>query len=321
MKERQPAEESSNSQMANNPGKEFKEIALIVPWQASEAVENFLVELGALGASIERFDLEGSTETVRGYFPGDKPTHELEGSVRAYLKAIEDYFPSSAKWQFSVRVLADKDWQETWKVFFKPIRVTRRIVIKPTWEPYEARGKEIIIAIDPGMAFGTGLHATTRLCLEVIDREIDRRIKKSLGKGSAGLSLLDVGTGSGILAIAAAKLGARSVMGIDIDERAIEVARQNVKHNRVERVVRIGSENLKAIDGCFDIVLANIDFMSLAELKEPLTCHVSQGGRLVLSGIIRKQKEDLREIFQGGEFQLVEEKSREGWSCLVFEQS
>jgi len=303
------------------PRREFKEITVVVPWQASEAVENFLVELEALGTSIERFDLEDSTETVRGYFAGDKAMGDLEGSVKAYLKAIEGYFPSPAHWQFSTRVLADKDWQEAWKAFFRPIRVSRRIVIGPTWEPYEARGKETVITIDPGMAFGTGLHATTRLCLEAIDREIDRRIKGNLRKGSMGLSFLDVGTGSGILAIAAARLGASLVMGIDIDETAIEVARQNLRRNSVEQVVRIGSENLKAIDGCFDLVVANIDFTTLAELKGPLAAHVSPGGRLVLSGIIKKQKKSLREMFEGEGFELVQEKSREGWSCLVFEHS
>jgi len=303
------------------PRREFKEITVVVPWQASEAVENFLVELEALGTSIESFDLEDSTETVRGYFPEDKPMGELEGSVKAYLKAIKGYFPSPAHWQFSMRVLADKDWQETWKVFFRPIRVSRRIVIRPTWEPYEARGKEIIITIDPGMAFGTGLHATTRLCLEVIDREIDRRIRGNLRKGNRGLSFLDVGTGSGILAIAAARLGASLVMGIDIDETAIEVARQNLRRNAVEGVVRIGSENLEAIDGCFDLVVANIDFSTLAQLKGPLTAHVSPGGWLVLSGIVKKQRKSLREIFEGEGLGLAQEKSRQGWSCLVFEHS
>ncbi len=300
--------------------KQLREIVVVVPWQASEAVENFLVELGAVGTSVERFDLEGPTETVRAYFPGEKPLDGLEGSVKAYLKAIEDFFPSPVGWQFSARLLAVKDWQETWKVFFRPIRVTRRIVIKPSWEPYEARGKETVIAIDPGMAFGTGLHATTRLCLEVIDREIDRRIRANPGEERIGPSLLDVGTGSGILAIAAARLGARPVVGVDTDETAIEVARQNVRCNGVEGVVRIVSDNLEAIDGCFDLVVANIDLRTLTELKGPLTGRVCQGGRLVLSGIIRRQEAGLKERFQGEDFLFVEGKRRKEWGCLVFER-
>lgn len=303
------------------PRREFKEIVAVVPWQASEAVENFLVESGALGTSIERLDPEGSTETVRGYFPQDRSIEELEAMVGAYLKAIEDYFPSPAKWQFSVRILTEEDWEEAWKVFFRTIRVTRRIVIKPTWEHYEARGKETVINIDPGMAFGTGLHATTRLCLEAIDREIDRRPGGTQGNRGMRTSLLDVGTGSGILAIAAARLGARPVMGIDIDEGAIEVARQNLRRNRVDRVVKISSGSLKAVHGCFDLVLANIDFKTLVELRGPLASHVCEGGRLVLSGIIRQQAEDLREMFEGEGFQVAKEKSKEQWSCLVFERS
>jgi len=302
------------------PREKFTEIAVVLPWEASDAVENFLVESGALGASIEQLDLEGSTQTVRGYFLGEKPIAELEASVRAYLTAIEDYFPSPEKWQFSARILQDEDWQEQWKLFFKPIRVTRRIVVKPTWEPYEARPKEIVIDIDPGMAFGTGLHATTRLCLEVIETEVDRRMRRSDENGSTEVSLLDVGTGSGILAIAAARLGARPVLGIDIDETAIEVARQNVGRNRMDQTVRIGSENFEAIDRCFDLVVANIDLTTLSELKELLVSHVSQRGRLVLSGILRNDRKDLKWIYRGRGLQFVKEKTREGWCCLVYKR-
>lgn len=302
------------------PQEKFTEIAVVVPWEASDAVENFLVESGALGASIEQLDLKGSTATVRGYFSGVQRIAELEASVRAYLSAIQDYFPSPEKRQFSTRILQDEDWQEQWKLFFKPIRVTRRIVVKPSWEAYEARPEEIVIEIDPGMAFGTGLHATTRLCLEVIETEVDRRMRQSDENGGTEISLLDVGTGSGILAIAAARLGARPVVGIDIDETAIEVARQNVGRNRVDQTVRIGSENLEAIDGYFDLVVANIDLPTLFELKELLVSHVSQGGRLILSGILRNDRKDLKWIYRRRGLQFFKEKTREGWCCLIYER-
>jgi ribosomal protein L11 methyltransferase len=298
----------------------LREIAVVLPAQASDAVENFLTELGALGVSIEQFDLTSSTETVRGYFPGDRPTEGLRASVEVYLKAIQAYFPPPMEWRVSLRMLGHQNWEERWKAFLRPIRVTRRIVIKPTWEPYQARKEEILVTIDPGMAFGTGLHATTRLCLEILDREFGQRTEATLMKGSLGPSVLDVGTGSGILAIAAAKMGARRVVGIDIDETAIAVARQNVRRNGVERVVRISRQNLRGLRGRFDLVVANIDPSTLVELKGPLMCHVSQEGRLVLSGILTEQKVALSEIFRDGGFPLVDEKSREGWSCLVLER-
>ncbi len=292
------------------------EIVVVVPCQASEAVENFLGELGAMGASIERFDMEGPAETVRGYFAHDKETDQLKRSVEAYLKEIEHFFPSTTPWQSAIRVLSPSDWQEKWKTFFRPTGVTRRLVIKPTWESYEARDNGIVIEIDPGLAFGTGLHPTTRLCLAFLENEIEHRIKES-----KGLSLLDVGTGSGILAIAAARLGARPVVGIEIDDTAREVARQNVKHNHVEGVVSIDSKKLQAIDETFDLVLANIDAKTLAELRDPLIRHVSVDGRLALSGILREQKQGFKGMFRGDQFHCVGEKSREGWSCLVFERS
>ncbi len=279
------------------------------------------MELGALGVSIEQFDVERSTETIRGFFSCDAPAPELERSIKTYLKAIECYFPSQENPQVSIRRLAEGDWQEKWRAFFRPVRVSPRIVIKPKWEPYEAGEKQVVVEIDPGMAFGTGLHATTRLCLNVMEREIDRRIAARPGKGAVGPSLLDVGTGSGILAITAAKLGAKPVVGIDIDETIIDVARKNVIQNGVEEVVRIGSENLEEIGGRFDLILANIDFRTLANLKGPLTGHVSQGGRLILSGITTRQKRNLSEVFRGEGIQIVKDKSREGWSCLVFERS
>jgi len=262
-----------------NTTKEMKEIVAVVPWQASDAVENFFMEQGALGVSIERFDIEGPTETVRGFFLTSQITSRLKRSVNAYLKDIEAYFPSEVQWRSSIRVLPASDWQERWN-------------------------------------FGTGLHASTRLCLEIIDEEIDRWIGED-----RGVALLDVGTGSGILAIAAAKLGARPVMGIDIDERAIAVARQNVKRNRVEGSAKITSRDLDAIVRCFDLVIANIDFKTLADLKVSLTRHVSLNGRLVLSGILKEERDRLKVMFGGVKLRLVKEENREGWSALVFERS
>jgi ribosomal protein L11 methyltransferase len=294
------------------------EIVVLSPWQASEVVENFLLESGALGTSIDSVDLEFSAERVHGYFPEDTEIDELEAAVGAYLNAIRDYIPTPERWEYSSRILPDKDWQDAWKTFYKTIRVTHRIIVRPTWESYRGRRGETVIEIDPGMAFGTGLHATTRLCLEAIDEEIKRRIGATQ---EPRVSLLDVGTGSGILAIAAAKLGARPVIGIDIDETAIEVARQNAKKNGVQEAVRISLKALTAVDDRFDLVVANIDYRTLTEFKGLLISHVSERGRLILSGIIGEDRERLREIFEQGGCQIVGEKQRERWTCLIYEQS
>ncbi|NIQ37430.1 MAG: 50S ribosomal protein L11 methyltransferase [Proteobacteria bacterium] len=296
--------------------KEFTEIVVIVPWQASDAVENFFMEQGALGAAVEKLDIGGETETVRAYFPADKAPDHLKRSLWVYLESIENYFTSTTKWHASIRSISEEDWEDRWKAFFRPVRVTRRIVVKPTWQTYDAGENDMVLEIDPGMAFGTGLHVTTQLCLQMIDREIGRRME-----GGKVPSLLDVGTGSGILAIAAGRLGARPVLGIDIDDRAIEAARRNVKKNGVEQMVRIISGSLDAVGGTFDFVLANIDLKTVTELKGKLTGHVSPGGQLVLSGILAKQKSLVRRLFTAQRFSLIDEKNREGWSCVVFEKS
>ncbi|MBW2056684.1 MAG: 50S ribosomal protein L11 methyltransferase [Deltaproteobacteria bacterium] len=299
------------------PEKGLKEIVAVVPREASEAVENFLIESGAIGTSIESFELEGPTETVRAYFPQGRSAERLEARLGAYVKAIEGYFPGEVGWNFSVQTLVEDDWQQAWRAFFKTSRVSRRIVIKPPWESYEPKGEERVVEIDPGMAFGTGIHETTRLCLEVLDREIDRRLGKARARVKDRVSLLDVGTGSGVLAIAGARLGARPVKGIDVDERALEAAFQNVRRNRVEEVVEIGSDPLEAVSGRFDLVVANIDFKTLARLEGPLTAHVAPRGRLILSGVLNDQVRALAGIFEGRGFEVVGGETEGEWSCLV----
>jgi len=300
----------------------LNEISITVDHQAAEAVENFLLEIGALGTVIDRFDLDGSTETVRGYFLSDQQVEALKRSIREYLGSINPYFPLASQAQIRFHRLPKENWQEEWKRFFRPVRVTRRLVVKPTWETYITRKKEIIIEIDPGMAFGTGLHATTQLSLRAIEREIGRRTGTVRRQRGRRPSLLDVGTGSGILAIGAAKLGATPVLGIDNDEEATKVARQNVRRNQVEGTVKIGSNCIDTIRKTFDIVVANIDMGTLTQLKTELMAHVSLWGALILSGILKTQKDILKGefVFASGSTRLIHEVDKEEWSCLVYER-
>jgi ribosomal protein L11 methyltransferase len=296
------------------------EIVVLTPWEASEAVENYLLESGALGTSVQKTHQSSPTETVHGYFPADINEERLEASLRSYLKAIEAYVPAPAVWQISIRSLPDQDWQQVWRAFFKTKKVTQRLVIKPTWESYTPEVEESVIEIDPGMAFGTGLHPTTRLCLKAIEREIDPNRRKSRGSGNHMVSMLDVGTGSGILAIGGAKLGARPVVGIDVDTTAVRVARENVHRNRVEQAVTIRNESLETLDGVFHVVVANIDMKALTALKAPLISHLHHGGRLILSGILKEERQRLEGVFQDLELEMAGDTTMRDWCCLEFKK-
>ena len=172
------------------------------------------------------------------------------------------------------------DWRDAWREHFKPSRVSRRLIVRPPWEEVEPQPEDVVITVDPGQAFGTGTHETTRLVL----REIDRRVV-------GGESVLDVGAGSGILAIGALLLGARRALAIDIDAEAVRACRANALANRVSS--RLGA-SLTAVDklrSAYDVVLANIEAGPLISLADALVGRIAAGGLLVLSGVLRDQRD------------------------------
>ncbi|MDI7262047.1 MAG: 50S ribosomal protein L11 methyltransferase, partial [Thermodesulfobacteriota bacterium] len=167
----------------------------------------------------------------------------------------------------------------------------------------------IPIEITPGMAFGTGTHATTKLCMESLEKRLKKR----------GLSVLDVGTGSGILSIAAAQLGAEEVLGIDIDQLAVEIARENVSRNQVSDTVRIKKGRIGDIRKRFDLVVANLDFRSLKKMRMTLIRHIKRHGFLILSGVLETEEERLRQHYMETGFLQWADVAREGeWVCLIF---
>ena len=190
-------------------------------------------------------------------------------------------------------------------------------MIKPTWEEYAAQDDDIIIELDPGMAFGTGTHATTRLCLEAMERICSHQApfdRQPLNP----VDVLDVGTGSGVLAIAAAKLGASRVVGIDIDAGAVVVAQQNLVQNGVENRVHVSNEPLEKVTGSYDVVLANILAEDLARMGAELVAKVGTGGYLVLSGILTEKEKLVTDAFLPYPVVLVEVTRQTEWSCLVY---
>ena len=209
---------------------------------------------------------------------------------------------------YSKKLILEEDWKDKWKEYFRPAKVTDRIVVKPTWETYEKKSPdELIIEIDPGMAFGTGTHETTTMCMQLLE--------KYAGEDS---SVLDVGTGSGILAIAAGLLGIKEVLGVDIDPIAVEVARENVKLNHMSNMVNIQQGDLtKGIDFKADVVLGNLMADLVMMLSADVAKHMKENGVFISSGILSEKKELVADTIKSKGFEILEIREKGGWCAIA----
>jgi len=282
-------------------------IELLLPKGFGEAVSNFLIEQGAPG--MEELEGDSGWERWKAYFPQDGKEKRVIYAFHRYLKSLQRITPEISRSRIKTASIPDQDWGENWKRFFKPVQVTSRFWVKPPWSQVRLKRGQISIDITPGMAFGTGTHASTRLCIQALGE----RIKKK------GLSVLDVGTGSGILSIVAAKLGAKEVRGIDIDGAAVENAIENVEKNHVSGLVRIIKGRIGDLQKKFDLIVANIDFKSLKRMERPLLNHLKDQGILILSGILKDQEEGLCERYlETGLLRYIKDTREGEWVCLTF---
>jgi ribosomal protein L11 methyltransferase len=295
--------------MKGNSMKRWLVVTIFIPKALGEAVSNFLMEQGIRG--IEEVDEDLKSQGLRAYFPEDGKEKRILHALRRYLKSLKKIIPEIPRTQIITASVPEQDWGENWKRFFKPVQVTSRFVVKPPWSKVRLRRGQIPIDITPGMAFGTGTHATTLLCI----RALEERLKKR------GLSVLDVGTGSGILSIIAAKLGAREVWGIDIDGVAVENARENIEKNHVSTLVRIRKGGIGCLQKKFDVVVANIDLKSLRRMRRPLSNHLKIRGFLILSGVLKDEKDRLRQYFiETGLLEWEKDTEKGDWVCLTFKR-
>jgi ribosomal protein L11 methyltransferase len=284
-------------------------ITLLIPEGFGEAVSNFLIEQGATG--VEEVGKDLRWERLKVYFQQDGKEKRVLRSLHRYLKSLQGISPEMSRTQIETTSIPDQDWSENWKRFFKPVQVTSKFVVKPPWSQIRLKKDQIPIDIYPGMAFGTGTHATTKLCIKALERTLRRM----------GLSVLDVGTGSGILAIVAARLGAGEVWGLDIDGEAVENARENVKQNNVSDIVKIRKGRIGDIQKRFDVMVANIDFKNLKRMRWPLLHHLKSQGFLILSGILEGEGERLRQHYLGtGHFQRAKVTHEEEWACIILKR-
>lgn len=306
----------------------WTEVCIKTTEEASDAISEMLTSIGAGGVVIEDpneirrqiespnsldyadqefMDSLGTEVTIKAYFNQESTPEELAVLIREKLKFISQFLDTGKGYHGSNQV-DDEDWATAWKKYYKPFHISDSVVIKPSWEEYKKHAGEILIEMDPGMAFGTGTHETTRLCSQLLEKHVKK-----------GDKVIDVGCGTGILSIIAVKLGASHAEAIDIDEVAARVSKENCAINGivdkivVKKGVLADLEPQKA-----DIVVANIIADVVISLSGLMPSYLKPGGVLLTSGIIRERKDDVVKAYTGLDFELVNILEMGEWVAIVF---
>ena len=280
------------------------EVSVQADGEAAEAVSEIFNRY-CRGGSVVCIDCSLGLAAVKAYLPLDDG--EIRRKLEEALWHLGQIYPIPDP-QF--RELAERDWAAAWKKHYPLMRIGRRIVVKPPWLEHSPGSEEVVIELDPGMAFGTGIHPTTQMCLA----ELEERL-------GAGVRVLDLGTGSGILAIAAAKLGAAKVLALDTDPIAVEVARANVIANGVERIVEVQLGSLGALDlepWAFDLMAVNIlAEVIVALVKEGLLTHLERHGLIIAGGIIETRETEVAAALQRAGLAITGRRRERDWVTLV----
>ena len=281
----------------------WQELSIAVPHEYVEPISYLFSRYGR-GLGMER---DGPDRILlRTYLPGN--SRQRLARIEVGINLINILQPLG---EINIRLLPeDEDWQKQWRSHFSLLRVGRHLVIKPSWIEYEAAPGEVLVELDPGMAFGTGYHPTSHTCLQAIEELLQ-----------PGMAVLDLGTGSGILSIAAVKLGASRVVALDIDPQAVRAARQNLRRTRVQKQVTLTQGSVPhplAGHGLFDLAVANISARAVRERAPFVLPTLKPGGHLIASGIMDHQRQEVHESLEELGFSLSGEWTQDEWVTLVY---
>lgn len=305
------------------------EISIQTSHEAVELIAEIFRDLGASGVVIEDPELvndyitsgkwdytdipiakETKVVVEKAYLPVNG---ELEGRIQTLqqeIKALASRGVNTAPAVLTTAELQDEDWSDTWKQYFHTEKPGERVVIKPTWEEYEPKDDEVVIELDPGAAFGTGTHATTSMCI----RQLEKLVKP-------GMTVFDVGTGSGILSIISAKLGATNIQAVDYDDSVLKIVEENLEQNNVQDIISVAQSDLmQNVHGKAELVIANIIADIIIRLFDQLDEHLEQGGILLTSGIIEDRIEDVLAAAEKHGYGVVERLENKGWACITFKR-
>ena len=298
---------------------DWLEITIHTTTAGADIVSEKLMAEGATGTMVEdRADIPDPTKPngiweiidpklidsmpedvlVHAWFTPDEQLADHLQALRGQMTEMKTLLPEFdlGTLQLDTVNVHDEDWSEVWKRFYKPFRAGRRLVVKPTWEAYTPQPEDLVIEIDPGMAFGSGTHETTGMCMELLEDVL-----------KPGDRVMDVGTGSGILAIGAAMLGAENVLAVDIDPIAVKVATENIAHNGLQdRIQAVTGNLLEGIDGVCEVCVANIIADIICMFAEPLNAHIVPGGLFIASGIIKEREQDVLTALAAANYTVLE---------------
>ena len=287
----------------------------------ADIVSDVLMNAGAVGTAIEdRYDVTSSKKSdgmwdmidedvlkhmsedvlVKAYFKSDasapETLHLVEQKLGEIAKMDMDFDMGSLT--LDTQGVREQDWAENWKKYYKPFRAGERLVIKPSWEAYEPKDGDLVLELDPGMAFGTGTHETTFMCMEQLENYVT--------------------PGSGILGLAAAKLGAADVLAIDLDELAVKVAAENTEKNGLSNVVRVAhGDLLEKREEKADVIVANIIADVICYLCGPVKKHLLEGGTFICSGIIKEREQDVVNALTAADYTILETKRKGEWVAML----
>lgn len=257
-------------------------------------------------ADINVLEHKGKVAVVKAYFAEEDNIDDVLTYVKEKIVELKEMGIDVGEGKVEHEKMHEEDWANTWKKYYKPSKVGEKIVIKPIWEEYIAKEGELVVDLDPGMAFGTGTHETTRMCIQALEKYVKEES-----------TVFDVGCGSGILAIAAAKLGSKLAVGVDLDPVAVESSIENVKYNNLNNIEILHGNLVEVINDKADIVVANILAEIICILTDDVKRVLKEGGIFITSGIIHDRVEMVCEKLESAGFQVVEKNKDGEWNCIV----
>lgn len=306
----------------------YIEVQVTTTTEASDAIYNILVEAGAAGVVTEDLndfimmntdekswdyveqeliDTLGTDVRVKGYFANEEYNEEKLKEIQKRVDELTEFGLDKGAGTIATKDVFDEDWANAWKKFYKPVKAGEKIVIKPTWEEYNAEANDLIIEMDPGMAFGTGTHETTSMCIKLLEKYVKPQSV-----------VFDVGSGSGILGISAAKLGAKHVECVDIDKTACKVAKENAEHNNVVDKLQVKCGNLlDVVKEKADIIVANIIADIIIGFTEDAWKALNSEGIFISSGIIKDRKDEVLDKISTSGFEVIEILEMGEWCAIV----